>query len=343
MQCSIHGLKLYTSRALAFRRRFCYVATALNKSVLAEVEMPTAPFAQQKQPRVRPFQMTYVEAGLKYFKPHTPSKRHTVLVDKSKLWHGRPVKALTKRKVRKAGRSYGKIAVRHQGGGHKQLYRFVDFKRQRCDEPAVVQRFEYDPNRTAFIALIMYPDKSLSYILAPQELKVGDTVLASKREETEIKPGNAMPLSCIPVGTKVHNVELYPGRGGQYGKSAGTCAVIMDKRAKPGFALLQGPSKEQRFIKLGCIATVGVVSNPMLQLQKLGKAGRSRWMGIRPTVRGMAQNPIDHPLGGGNGRTKGRHPCSPTGVLAKGYKTVRHKRKRPLIFVPRGGPKAAKK
>jgi len=160
MQCSIHGLRAIELRSSGHhlvRRRFFYVATALNKSVLPEVEMPTTPFAQQRQPRVRPFQMTYVEAGLKYFKPHTPSKRHTVLVDKSKLWHGRPIKALTRRKVRKAGRSYGKIAVRHQGGGHKQLYRFVDFKRQRYDEPAVIQRFEYDPNRTAFIALIMYP------------------------------------------------------------------------------------------------------------------------------------------------------------------------------------------
>lgn len=286
--------------------------------------------------------MTYVEAGLKYYKPTTPSKRHCVIIDKSNLWHGRPVKELTKRKIRKAGRSRGRISVRHQGGGHKQLYRFVDFKRTRLDEPAVIQRFEYDPNRSAFIALIMYADKTLSYILAPQDSKVGDTVLASQQEETEVKPGNAMPLSCIPVGTKVHCVELHPGKGGQYAKSAGTAATVMDKRAKPGYALLQGPSKEQRFVKLRCMATVGVVSNPMLQLQKLGKAGRSRWLGIRPTVRGMAMNPIDHPLGGGNGRTKGRHPCSPTGVLAKGYKTVRHSRKRPLIFVPRGGPKSRK-
>lgn len=324
-------------------RRFCSVATALNTSVLREVEPRTVQFAVPKQPRARPFEMTHVEAGLKYFKPHTPSKRHTVLIDKSNLWSGRPVKELTKRKVRKAGRSWGRITVRHQGGGHKQLYRFVDFKRQKWNESGVIQRFEYDPNRTAFIALVKYPDDSLSYILAPQEVKVGDTVTCSKTGEIEIKPGNSMPLNFIPVGTKVHNVELYAGRGGAYAKSAGTCAVVMDKRAKPGFALLQGPSKEQRFVRLGCMATVGVVSNPMLHLQKLGKAGRSRWMGIRPTVRGMAQNPIDHPLGGGNGRTKGRHPCSPTGILAKGYKTVRHKRKRPLIFVPRGGPKEAKK
>jgi large subunit ribosomal protein L2 len=286
--------------------------------------------------------MTYVEAGLKHFKPFTPSMRHTVLIDKSKLWRGRPVKELTRRKLRKAGRSFGTITVRHQGGGHHQLYRFVDFARTRYDEPAVIQRFEYDPNRSAFIALIRYPDESLSYILAPQEVKVGDTVMSSEKDGAEIKPGNAMPLAFIPVGTRVHNVEMKVGGGGEYSRSAGSSALVMDKRAKPGYALLQGPSKEQRFVRLGCMATVGSVSNPMHHLRKLGKAGRNRWLGVRPTVRGMAMNPIDHPLGGGNGRTKGRQPCSPTGVLAKGYKTGKFRKPNPLIFIQRGGPKVKK-
>lgn len=234
----------------------------------------------------------------------------------------------------------GHITARHRGGGHKKRYRLIDFKRNLLDVPAIVQRFEYDPNRSAFIALVAYEDGNLSYILAPQKLKVGDTVMASKVAELDVRPGNSMPLKNIPIGVAFHNMEIIPGKGAQIARSAGASCMLMEKgMSKKGFALVAICSKEQRYVQLDCMATLGVVSNEQHQLQKLGKAGRKRWMGIRPSVRGVAMNPVDHPMGGGEGRSSGgRSSCSPKGLLAKGYKTVRKKRNK-LVVVPRGGMK----
>ena len=208
--------------------------------------------------------------------------------------------------------------MRHIGGGHKKRYRVVDLKRAKFDMPAVVERIEYDPNRTGFIALIRYKDGELSYILAPQRLAVGDTVIAGER--ADIKPGNAMPLTSIPVGTIVHNVELKPGRGGQMARAAGTYVQIVGRDV--GYALLRMASGEVRMVRSDCMATIGAVSNPDQQNVKIGKAGRNRWLGKRPSVRGTAMNPVDHPHGGGEGRTKGgRHPVTPWGKPTKGYRT----------------------
>lgn len=285
-------------------------------------------------------QHTTTEVPLKRYKPVSNGIRHAVLLDKTLLWKGKPIKALTARIKKHGGRGHkGHITVRHRGGGAKRIYRFVDFKRQILDQPAVVQRFEYDPNRSAFIALIAYPDGQVSYILAPQGLKVGDTVESTRTREIDVSPGNTMPLSMIPLGMEFHNLEVSPGKGGQMARSAGTSAVLMDKGAKPGFGLVATSSKEQRYVDLHCVATIGSVSNPQHKLIKLGKAGRARWLGRRPHVRGVAMNPVDHPMGGGEGRSSGgRHSCSPTGLLAKGYKTVRsNKNRNPLIVVRAGG------
>lgn len=274
------------------------------------------------------------------FKPITPSLRHTVLIDRSELWKGGPIKQLTVPKKKSGGRGHGgKISVRHRGGGHKQKYRLVDFKRSIVDMPAIVQRLEYDPNRTGYIALIRYEDGSLSYILSPHGLKPGDVVQSSRQQEIDVQPGNAMPLSRIPVGTWIHNIELTPGKGGQMARSAGAACQLMDKSGKEGYGLVRLASKEQRYILLSCMATVGSMSNPLHRLRKLGKAGRARWMGRRPTVRGVAMNPVDHPHGGGEGRGKGRHSCSPTGILSKGGFKTRKKPKSKLVIVPRGGLK----
>ncbi len=258
--------------------------------------------------------------ALKKFNPVTPSTRQLIIVERSGLWKGKPVKKLTVGKSSTGGRNNnGRITLRRVGGGHKKSYRLIDFKRQRFDVPAVVERIEYDPNRTCHIALIKYKDGELSYIIAPQRLGVGDQVLSGKG--IDIRPGNAMPLSDIPVGTIVHNVELKAGKGGQFARSAGTYAQYIGRDS--GYALLRLSSGEVRMTKLECMATVGAVSNPDQKNINLGKAGRNRWLGRRPSVRGIAMNPVDHPHGG---RTNGgRHPVSPWGQHTKGLKTRKNK------------------
>jgi large subunit ribosomal protein L2 len=262
--------------------------------------------------------------ALKTYKPVTPGQRQLVLVDRTGLHKGPPVKALTRGQKRPAGRNnLGRVVVRWQGGGHKQSYRTIDFKRAKHDQPATVQRLEYDPNRTSFIALIKYKDGELAYILAPQRLAEGDVVVSGDR--VDVKPGNAMPLSAVPVGTIVHNIEMKPGKGGQIARSAGTYAQYLGRDA--GYALLRLNSGEVRRVRLECKATIGAVSNPDHMNQVLGKAGRNVWRNRRPAVRGTAMNPIDHPHGGGEGRTKGgRHPVTPWGKPTKGGKTRKNKR-----------------
>ncbi len=267
--------------------------------------------------------------ALKKFNPTTPGRRGLVLVNRAGLWKGDPVKALTEGLTKKGGRNNsGRITARRRGGGHKRLYRMVDFKRRKFDVPAKVLRLEYDPNRTAFIALIEYQDGEVSYILAPQRLETGDTVVSGAK--ADIKPGNALPLVSIPVGTIVHNVEMKPGKGGQIARSAGTYVQLVGRDA--GHALLRLGSGEVRMVRAECMATIGAVSNPDQANIKLGKAGRKRWLGKRPSVRGVAMNPVDHPHGGGEGRTSGgRHPVTPWGRPTKGAKTRHNKRTDRLI------------
>ena len=263
--------------------------------------------------------------ALKSFKPITPSLRQLVIVDRSELFKGKPVKMLTEGKSSSGGRNNnGRITVRFRGGGHKQTYRIIDFKRRGHDnEVASVERIEYDPNRTAFIALIKYPDGKLSYIIAPQRLAVGDTVVSG--DAVDIKPGNAMPIGNIPVGTLVHNVEMKIGKGGALARSAGNYAQIVGR--DQGYVIIRLNSGEQRLVHGGCYATVGAVSNPDHMNTNLGKAGRQRWLGRRPHNRGVTMNPIDHPHGGGEGRTSGgRHPVTPWGKPTKGKKTRSNKR-----------------
>ncbi|MBB2205071.1 50S ribosomal protein L2 [Gluconacetobacter takamatsuzukensis] len=268
--------------------------------------------------------------ALKHFNPVTPSLRNTVLIDRKELWKGKPVKALTEGKNKSGGRNnHGRITSRFIGGGHKQSYRFVDFKRRKFDVAGTVERLEYDPNRTAFIALVKYEDGELAYILAPQRVKVGDQVVSGAR--VDIKPGNAMPLSAIPVGTIVHNIELKPGAGGKIARSAGTYCQLVGKDA--GYAQIKLQSGELRVVRGECMATVGAVSNPDNMNQHMGKAGRGRWLGRRPHNRGVVMNPVDHPHGGGEGRTSGgRHPVTPWGKPTKGYKTRVNKRTDSLII-----------
>jgi large subunit ribosomal protein L2 len=267
--------------------------------------------------------------ALKHFNPVTASLRGTVLVDRSELWKGKPVKGLTEGKSSTGGRNnHGRITSRFRGGGHKQTYRIVDFKRRKFGVPATVERLEYDPNRTAFIALIKYQDGELSYILAPQRLKVGDAVVAAPR--ADIKPGNAMPLAAIPVGTIVHNLEMKPGAGGKIARAAGQYAQLVGKDS--GYAQIKLMSGELRLVRGECMATIGAVSNPDKANEQIGKAGRSRWLGRRPHNRGVVMNPVDHPHGGGEGRTSGgRHPVTPWGKPTKGYKTRVNKRTDRLI------------
>ncbi|MBB5694452.1 50S ribosomal protein L2 [Muricoccus pecuniae] len=268
--------------------------------------------------------------ALKQFNPVTPSLRGTVLVDRSELWKGKPVKQLTEGKNHTGGRNnHGRTTVRFRGGGHKQSYRYVDFKRRtKFNVPATVERLEYDPNRTAWIALIKYQDGELSYIIAPQRLKAGDTVIAGDR--VDIKPGNAMPLASIPVGTIVHALEMKPGAGAKIARSAGTYCQLVGKDA--GYAQVKLMSGEVRLLRAECLASIGAVSNPDNSNQQLGKAGRRRWMGFRPHNRGVVMNPVDHPHGGGEGRTSGgRHPVTPWGKPTKGYKTRTNKRTDRLI------------
>lgn len=268
--------------------------------------------------------------ALKSYKPTTPGQRQLVTVDRSELWKGKPEVSLTEGLRKKGGRNnLGRITVRFRGGGHKRRYRLVDFKRTKFDVAATVLRLEYDPNRTAFIALIEYADGEKSYILAPQRLAVGDTVVAG--EKVDIKPGNALPLKNIPVGTVVHNVELKQGKGGQIARSAGTYVQLVGK--DQGYAQVRLSSGELRMVRGECMATIGAVSNPDQQNVSLGKAGRTRWLGFRPHVRGVAMNPIDHPHGGGEGRTSGgRHPVTPWGKPTKGKKTRSNKKTDGLIM-----------
>ena len=268
--------------------------------------------------------------ALKQFNPVTPSLRGTVLIDRSELWKGKPVKTLTEGKHKSGGRNnHGRTTSFFRGGGHKQTYRFVDFKRRKFDTSAAVERIEYDPNRSAFIALVKYDDGELSYILAPQRLKAGDKVVAGQK--VDIKPGNAMPLSGMPVGTIIHNVELKIGGGGKLARAAGTYAQLVGKDS--GYAQIKLQSGELRLVRAECMASIGAVSNPDRQNEKLGKAGRNRWMGRRPHNRGVVMNPVDHPHGGGEGRTSGgRHPVTPWGKPTKGYKTRTNKRTAGLII-----------
>jgi len=268
--------------------------------------------------------------ALKKYKPMTPGQRQLVLVDRSALHKGKPVKQLTEGLARKGGRNnHGRITARRLGGGHKRRYRIVDFKRRKFDVTATVERLEYDPNRTAFIALIRYEDGEQAYILAPQRVKPGDQVISGSR--VDVKPGNAMPLNNIPVGTIVHNVELKPEKGGQIARAAGTYVQLVGRDG--GYALLKMISGEMRMVRGECMATVGAVSNPDQQNIKLSKAGRSRWLGRRPSVRGVAMNPIDHPHGGGEGRSSGgRHPVTPWGKPTKGKRTRNNRATDKLIL-----------
>ena len=256
--------------------------------------------------------------------------RGLVLVDRSDLHKGGPVKALTEGLTKSGGRNnHGRMTMRHIGGGHKRRYRKIDFKRRKFDVSATVERIEYDPNRTAFIALIKYDDGDLSYIVAPQRLQLGDKVIAS--EVADIKPGNAMPLKNVPVGTIIHNIEMKPGKGAQIARSAGCYAQLIGKDG--GYAQVRLSSGELRLVRGECMCSVGAVSNPDNKNQKLGKAGRKRWMGVRPTVRGVVMNPVDHPHGGGEGKTSGgRHPVTPWGKPTKGKKTRSNKRTDGLIM-----------
>jgi large subunit ribosomal protein L2 len=258
--------------------------------------------------------------ALKSYKPTTPSQRQLVIVDRTGLHRGPPVKALTEGKHSSGGRNNnGRTTVRFRGGGHKKSYRVVDFKRRKIDAPATVERIEYDPNRTAFIALIKYQDGELAYILAPQRLAVGDQVVSG--EKVDVKPGNAMPLAGMPIGTIVHNVELKPGRGGQIARSAGAFVQLVGRDS--GWAVLKLNSGETRRVRAECMATIGAVSNPDHSNEVTAKAGRTRWKGTRPTVRSITMNPIDHPNGG---RTNGgKHWATPWGKPTKGYKTRKNK------------------
>lgn len=261
--------------------------------------------------------------ALKTFNPTSPGRRALVLVDRSELHAGRPEKSLVEGLRKTGGRNNtGRITARRRGGGAKRLYRVIDFKRRKFDVPATVERLEYDPNRTAFIALVKYQDGELAYIIAPQRLAVGDEVVAGER--VEVRPGNAMPLKAMPVGTIVHNVELKPMKGGQIARSAGSYAQLVGRDA--GYAQLRLMSGELRMVNHECMATVGAVSNPDHLNTNIGKAGRNRHRGWRPAVRGVAMNPVDHPHGGGEGRTSGgRHPVTPWGKPTKGRKTRRNK------------------
>ncbi len=267
---------------------------------------------------------------LKKFNPITPSLRELVQVDRKELWKGRPLKALTEGLKKTGGRNNrGRITSRHRGGGHKKLYRLIDFKRKKDNILAAVERIEYDPNRSAFIALVKYDDGEYSYIIAPQKLEVGNKIVSG--EDADIKVGNCLPLRNIPIGTTVHNVEMKLGKGGQLARAAGSSVYLVAKDFN--YAQIKLRSGELRMVPLGCRATIGVVSNPDLQNTNIGKAGRNRWKGWRPHVRGVAMNPVDHPHGGGEGKTSGgRHPVTPWGFPTKGKKTRKNKRTAKFII-----------
>ena len=273
--------------------------------------------------------------ALKQYRPTSPGQRQLVLIDRSGLHKGGPIKALTEGLTKNGGRNNtGRVTVRWQGGGHKQRYRIIDFKRLKFDVPATVERLEYDPNRTSFIALIKYKDGEQAYILAPQRLTAGDIVVSG--DKVDVKPGNAMRLSAMPIGSIIHNIEMKPGKGGQIARSAGTYAQYLGRDA--GYAILRLNSGEVRRVRLECMATVGAVSNPDHMNEVISKAGRNVWKGKRPHVRGTAMNPIDHPHGGGEGRTKGgRNPVTPWGKPTKGAKTRKNKRTTKYIVRSRHG------
>ena len=275
--------------------------------------------------------------ALKQYNPTSPAQRGLVLIDRSSLWKGKPVKALTEGKHRSGGRNnMGHATARGIGGGHKQRYRIVDFKRRKWDVTATVERLEYDPNRSAFIALVKYEDGEVAYILAPQRVAVGDQIVAGKK--VDVKPGNAMEIGQVPVGTIVHNVELKPGKGGQIARAAGTYVQVAGRDR--GMVIVRLTSGEQRYVRADCMATVGAVSNPDNSNQNLAKAGRNRWLGKRPLTRGVAKNPVDHPHGGGEGRTSGgRHPVTPWGKPTKGAKTRSNKATDKMIIRSRHAKK----
>ena len=272
--------------------------------------------------------------AIKFYKPTTPGRRNMTTMDYSELSKVAPERSLLEPIKKNAGRnSYGRITVRHRGGGNRRKYRVIDFKRERFGISATVQTLEYDPNRSAFIALVQYEDGEKRYIIAPQDLKVGDKIVSGP--EADIKPGNALPLINIPVGTFLHNIELYPGKGAQLARSAGNTAQLMAK--ENGMALLRLPSGELRNVPATCMATVGVVSNPEHANVNYGKAGRKRHMGWRPTVRGSVMNPCDHPHGGGEGKSPiGRPgPVTPWGKPTLGYKTRKHHNRSDKYIVKR--------
>ena len=276
--------------------------------------------------------------SLKTFKPYTKSQRSTVLVDKSNLWKGKPYKALTKKKRASRGRNnMGRITSRNLGGGHKQKYRQVDFYRKKINMTAKVERIEYDPNRSCYIMLVKFEDGEKFYYLAPQNIKVGDTV--QNGTNIEIKNGNCMPLSEIPSGINIHNVEIQPGAGGKIARSAGTSVTISG--IDGNYSTIKMTSGEIRKIDSRAMATIGILSNPDQKNINIGKAGRSRWLGRRPHTRGVVMNPVDHPHGGGEGKSAGgRHPVSPTGISAKGLKTRDNKRTDKFIIRRRKNKKA---
>ncbi|MDE5285236.1 MAG: 50S ribosomal protein L2 [Buchnera aphidicola] len=262
-------------------------------------------------------------------KPTSPGRRHVIKVVNKTLYKGKPYSFLLRKKNKSGGRNNnGRITTRHIGGGHKQSYRIIDFKRQKDNIEAKVERLEYDPNRSSHIALILYKDGSRSYILAPKNLSVGDIVISGI--DISIKIGNSMPLKSIPVGSVIHNIEIKPGKGGQIARSAGSSVQLVAR--EENYATLRLRSGEMRKISVNCRATIGEVGNSEHMLKVLGKAGASRWMGIRPTVRGTAMNPVDHPHGGGEGRNFGKHPVTPWGVQTKGKKTRKNKRTEKFIL-----------
>jgi len=271
---------------------------------------------------------------IKTYNPTSPAIRFRTTLDTKDLSTERPLKRLTESKKRISGRNNkGRLTIRHRGGGHKRLYRIIDFRRDKREIPAKVVSLEYDPNRSARIALLSYADGEKRYILAPDGLTVGKSVVAG--EVADILVGNALPLKNIPLGTMIHNIELKKGKGGQMARSAGTAAQLLAKEA--GYAQIKMPSGETRMVHLDCYATIGQVGNLNSENVSIGKAGRTRWMGIRPTVRGVVMNPIDHPHGGGEGKTSGgRHPVSPWGMPTKGYKTRNNKRTQRFIIKRRG-------
>ena len=275
--------------------------------------------------------------ALKHYNPTSPGRRGLIRVDRSALHKGRPVKSLTEGLRKTGGRNnMGHATARGIAGGHKQLYRIVDFKRRIWDQPATVERLEYDPNRSAFIALVKYPDGQQTYIIAPQRLAVGDTIVAGKK--VDVKPGNAMEIGQMPVGTIVHNVELKPGKGGQIARAAGTFVQVVGR--DKGMVIIRLNSGEQRYTRSECMATVGAVSNPDNSNTNHAKAGRTRWLGHRPLTRGVAKNPVDHPHGGGEGRTSGgRHPVTPWGKPTKGAKTRSNKSTDKMIIRSRHAKK----